>query len=215
MRTLSKARLSNLSDCRARVGPAGSTPCGEFDRIDAAVANLGPVHHRVVHPEFTGEVPLRQAGLGPHSAEHPTHSPIGRFMLCPCCHCSSRLNSGKAAASLAAGWDSWILPMARRRKRPISRQPARGPLSFPFDDQTWTRIASAFGLAPQEARTVERILCGMCDKQIAADLRIGVSTLRTYLRRIFDRLGVEDRVQLVLRVFIESGLSGDGGCRQN
>ncbi len=105
--------------------------------------------------------------------------------------------------------------MARRRKKPIPRQPAREPLPFPFDGQTWTRIASALGLAPQEARAVECILRGMCDKQVAADLKIGISTLRTYLRRVFDRLGVEDRVQLVLRVFLEARSSGDDGCRQN
>lgn len=105
--------------------------------------------------------------------------------------------------------------MARRRKKPASRQPARSSLPFPFDASTWAGVVSALGLAPQEARAVECILRGMCDKQVAAALGIGFSTLRTYLRRIFDRLGVEDRVQLVLRVFLEARSSGDGGCRQN
>lgn len=93
------------------------------------------------------------------------------------------------------------LPMARRRIKTIAQESNRGAMSFPFDAATWVRVVEVLGLPPQQARIVERLLCGMCDKQIALDLSLSVPTVRTYLGRIFDRLGVRDRVQLILRVF--------------
>ena len=87
-------------------------------------------------------------------------------------------------------------------------------MSFPFDAATWTCIVEALDLPPQQARIVERILRGMCDKQIALDLGIGLPTVRTYLTRVFRHLEVDDRVQLVLRVFAEAR-SGGEPHRQN
>lgn len=101
--------------------------------------------------------------------------------------------------------------MARQKKRPVNRVGQ----AFPFDAATWGRVMGAFGLAPQEARVVERILRGMSDKQIALDMKIGEPTLRTYLTRVFRHVGVDDRVQLVLRVFTEARLLADGGSQQN
>lgn len=79
----------------------------------------------------------------------------------------------------------------------------------------WARVMSALGLAPQEARAVERILCGMSDKQIALDMKIGEPTLRTYLTRVFRHVGVDDRVQLVLRVFAEARWISSDESNQN
>ncbi len=73
--------------------------------------------------------------------------------------------------------------------------------SVKLDPGLWTQIVEALGLSPQQSRVVELILQGMCDKQIAAELRLGVPTVRTHLGRIFQRINVGDRVELVLRVF--------------
>jgi hypothetical protein len=51
-------------------GIAGPAPCREFHRVDAAVADLGPVDHRVVHPELAGKVALGQPSLCPHGTDH-------------------------------------------------------------------------------------------------------------------------------------------------
>jgi DNA-binding NarL/FixJ family response regulator len=45
---------------------------------------------------------------------------------------------------------------------------------------------------------------GRRDKQIAAELSLSPSTVRTHLRGVFARLDVQDRVELVLRVFAAS-----------
>jgi len=44
-------------------------------------------------------------------------------------------------------------------------------------------------------------LQGKRDKQIAVSLSLNISTVRTHLTRVFDRIGVNDRVELVLQVF--------------
>ncbi len=68
-------------------------------------------------------------------------------------------------------------------------------------DATWRRVAKELGLSPQQRRIVELLLRAQRDKAIAATLGLSVPTVRTYMGRIFDRVGVADRMELVLRVF--------------
>jgi DNA-binding NarL/FixJ family response regulator len=70
-----------------------------------------------------------------------------------------------------------------------------------MDRRTWRAIAKELALSPQQIRIVEAILRGKQDKQIAAELGLSIPTVRTYLTRIFDRVEVEDRLRLVLRIF--------------
>jgi len=49
-------------------------------------------------------------------------------------------------------------------------------------------------------RIVELILRNRCDKQIAAAMGLKKPTVRTYMQRIFTRLDVSDRVELVLKL---------------
>jgi DNA-binding NarL/FixJ family response regulator len=56
-------------------------------------------------------------------------------------------------------------------------------------------------LSAQQLRIV-RLLCeGRRDKQIAAALTLSLPTVRTYFSRIFARVGVSDRMELLVRVF--------------
>lgn len=71
----------------------------------------------------------------------------------------------------------------------------------PLTAAEWNYAVKTLGPSPQQAKIVELILRGLKDKQIAAELELGFSTVRTYLDRIFMRLEVADRVELVLRVF--------------
>ena len=74
-------------------------------------------------------------------------------------------------------------------------------VSLPLDAATWMTIAEALALSPQQIRIVEHILQGKQDKEIASDLGLAVPTVRTYLNRIFQRVDVNDRLTLVLRIF--------------
>ncbi|MGC4121554.1 MAG: LuxR C-terminal-related transcriptional regulator [Myxococcales bacterium] len=63
---------------------------------------------------------------------------------------------------------------------------------------SWNRLH----LSPRQADVVQLMLRGLRDKQIAHCLGIQVSTIRMHLRQVFTRLGVQDRMELALRVFI-------------
>ncbi len=73
------------------------------------------------------------------------------------------------------------------------------PLPLPL--KLWNQIAKALKLSPQQKRIVELILRNACDKQIAVLLGIRKPTVRTHLDRVFRRLQVEDRGELILLIF--------------
>jgi DNA-binding NarL/FixJ family response regulator len=75
---------------------------------------------------------------------------------------------------------------------------------LPIPTGKWIQLVAMLQLSPQQIRIVELILRNCRDKQIAAELQLKVPTVRTHLRRIFDRLGVEDRMELVLLIFAAS-----------
>ena len=54
-------------------------------------------------------------------------------------------------------------------------------------------------LAPQEQRVLELMAQGFAHKEIAAELAIGVPTVGTYIRRIYDKLHVYTRAQAIAK----------------
>jgi len=72
---------------------------------------------------------------------------------------------------------------------------------LPLSPEKWNQLAQALRLSPQQKRIVELLLQNRCDKQIAVDMGLAHSTLRTYISRIFHRTGVSDRVELILLIF--------------
>ncbi|MFS2168604.1 response regulator transcription factor, partial [Variovorax sp. Varisp62] len=51
-------------------------------------------------------------------------------------------------------------------------------------------------LSAREQEVARCVREGLTDKEIARRLAVGVPTVRTYLRRIFDKLGIERRSAL-------------------
>lgn len=64
-------------------------------------------------------------------------------------------------------------------------------------------VASA--LTPRETEVLRRVAAGDANKQIAARLGIGESTVKTHLLRIYEKLGVDSRTRAVM-LAIELGL---------
>ncbi|MEI6653634.1 MAG: response regulator transcription factor [Verrucomicrobiota bacterium] len=54
-------------------------------------------------------------------------------------------------------------------------------------------------LAPQEQRVLELMAQGFAHKEIAAELAIGIPTVGTYIRRIYDKLHVYTRAQAIAK----------------
>jgi len=75
---------------------------------------------------------------------------------------------------------------------------------LPLPPDKWRQLLERLQLPPQQIRIVELILRNCCDKQIAAELGLKVPTVRTYLQRTYVRVGVGDRVELILRLFAMS-----------
>jgi DNA-binding CsgD family transcriptional regulator len=74
-------------------------------------------------------------------------------------------------------------------------------------DAQWGRAIRVLHLSPQCARIVARVALAQPYKQIAAELGIRPTTLRSYAERLYRRLGVRSRGELMLRV-IAAGTEG-------
>ena len=79
-----------------------------------------------------------------------------------------------------------------------------------LDCCNWVEAVRVLGLTPQQAKVVKLVLQGMKDKQIAAALGLSVPTIRSHLGRIFTRVGVTDRVELILGVVAAAHPTPDG-----
>ena len=66
--------------------------------------------------------------------------------------------------------------------------------------EDWTRAVAELGLTPRQTEVVRLVLQAKRDKQIAAELGLGISTVRMHLRYAFAQLGISDRMELHLRV---------------
>lgn len=88
-------------------------------------------------------------------------------------------------------------------KRPAANRPNRSVSlpDSPFTAAQWNSLLETLNLSPQQARIADLIFRGLKDKEIAAQLGISFSTVRTYLDRIFASLGVSDRSGLMIHVF--------------
>jgi DNA-binding NarL/FixJ family response regulator len=71
-----------------------------------------------------------------------------------------------------------------------------------FSPQEWVEMKQDLALPPRQADVVEHLLMGHSDKQIARDLGMSVPTVRTHLCRLFSRLGVQDRCELIVYVCV-------------
>jgi len=60
------------------------------------------------------------------------------------------------------------------------------------------------GLSPREEQIMGLWISGSTDKEVAANLRISVHTVRTYAKRIFEKLGTHNRTSSCYRSWAEN-----------
>jgi len=68
---------------------------------------------------------------------------------------------------------------------------------------TWPSLAEALRLSPRELQVVKGVFEDHKEESIAADLGISPHTVSTYLQRIYAKLRVGSRPQLIVRVIAE------------
>lgn len=86
-----------------------------------------------------------------------------------------------------------------RKAVPVDKRSEPAPLRA-LTPQQWASVSSALRLSPRQRHIVELIMQGKQDKEIARELNIAFSTVRTQLARVFRRLAVSDRLELVLLI---------------
>jgi DNA-binding CsgD family transcriptional regulator len=55
----------------------------------------------------------------------------------------------------------------------------------------------SLGLSPRECQILERLAAGRSNKEMARDLGISPNTVKTHVARVYEKLGVQRRVQAV------------------
>jgi DNA-binding NarL/FixJ family response regulator len=104
-----------------------------------------------------------------------------------------------AIHTIAAG-DSLLSPSVTRT---VIDRMARHPPSDPSADRRLRR------LTPRERDVLELVVRGLSNAEIAANLVVEESTIKTHMKRILAKLDLRDRVQAVILAY-ETGLVQPG-----
>jgi DNA-binding NarL/FixJ family response regulator len=109
-----------------------------------------------------------------------------------------------AAVHTVAAGDSLLSPSVTRR---VIDRMAQQPTPELADQ---TRLDE---LTPREREVLELIARGLSNREIAAALVVEESTIRTHVKRVLMKLGLRDRVQVVIFAY-ETGVNRPRGRRQ-
>jgi DNA-binding CsgD family transcriptional regulator len=72
-----------------------------------------------------------------------------------------------------------------------------------LEQKTWMLTLKSLRLSPREGSIVELALRDMKEATIASQLGISLHTVHTHMERVYRKLAVRSRAQLVLRVMLE------------
>jgi DNA-binding NarL/FixJ family response regulator len=90
-----------------------------------------------------------------------------------------------------------VVARRSRRRKPAAELPPPPPL---FTESQWRQVSRAAGLTPRQAQ-VARLLCeGATYETIARRTGVSLNTVRLHVRMAFEKLGVHDRVRLLLEL---------------
>ncbi|TDT14567.1 LuxR family two component transcriptional regulator [Ilumatobacter fluminis] len=109
-----------------------------------------------------------------------------------------------AGIRVVAGGDALLAPsVTRRLMREFSRATADGPVATDVSNRELDRLTD------REREVLLLIAQGLSNKEIATELIVGESTVKTHVKRILMKLALRDRVHAVVYAY-ESGLLEPG-----
>ena len=73
----------------------------------------------------------------------------------------------------------------------------------PLTKVEWDRISDHLGFSPRELQIVRHVMADAKEHTIARRLDISIHTVHTHLKRLYGKLGVGSRVELILLIFRE------------
>ncbi len=79
-------------------------------------------------------------------------------------------------------------------------------------DEDWRILARRLMLSPRELQILQHVFADEKEQTIAVRLGISLHTVHAHLRRIYGKLGVNSRVEAVVRVFAEYVARGRNAC---
>jgi DNA-binding NarL/FixJ family response regulator len=106
-----------------------------------------------------------------------------------------------AAVRIVAGGDALLAPAVTRA---VIEEFARQPLAPPAGPP-----AAVAGLTPREREVLDLLARGLSNPQICQQLVISEATAKTHVARILQKLGLRDRIQIVIYAY-ETGLITPG-----
>ncbi len=72
-----------------------------------------------------------------------------------------------------------------------------------FCERTWAVLAVNLKLSRREVEIVRGVFNGQKESSMAAELRVSPHTIHTERERLYRKLGIKDRLQLMLRIMGE------------
>lgn len=195
-------------------------PAGEH--VGRTLGELFPTLMQVLGPHINGVFEDGQSRIGlEFSGPSPTRQMrSGRWIVCiyPVRSQARIIGVGSVVIDVSDGPESGALGLKNLPSmQSMFNVPARAaggnaPLAGgdtrPRSAEPGTKDAVST-LPPSLARVAAGVARGLVDKEIARELSIPLPTVRTYVRRIYRRLGVTNRVSLAL-----CWTAADGGTRR-
>jgi len=74
-------------------------------------------------------------------------------------------------------------------------------ISPPVPENKWSQLCDMFRLSPRERQLLRLIMADAPDAFMAENLGLSVHTIHTYMDRLYRKLGVNSRCQVVLCLF--------------
>ena len=69
-----------------------------------------------------------------------------------------------------------------------------------LSDHAWSEIAKALGITKREMQIIQGVFDNLTQKGIASRLNMNEHTVHTHLNRLFKKLNITTRTELVLRI---------------
>ena len=82
---------------------------------------------------------------------------------------------------------------------------------FFIKESRWCEITRTLKISGRESEIIQYIMAGETEGEIASSLGISAHTVHTHLERLYNKLKVNSRAQLITRIFAEY-VSLDTSC---
>ena len=82
----------------------------------------------------------------------------------------------------------------------VVRAPSAGDRAVALSDAQWEEVIDELSLSARQGELVRHIFNGKKQVAIAEEMGLGLGTIKTYFRRVYRKLGVTNRSELVARV---------------